>query len=704
MKKTLSILLVLCMVLAAVPMLLVPAMAVEVTPDDVLLSEFKKGSAEFPSKDNGGKPGGNWGLYNLNGTTLKTSTFTNIQPTWWVLGDVSTAGAVGGLFNGSSLEWNPNAAQIANVGADKAAGFGFGYAFTADKDITVDVSFTEDLRKYNGVDIPDLAGWFTVVHYTAAGQATILAQKELTAGLGAVSLPGIEVSGKSGDKVLFLFAHNTAARRVIVAKDFSADIYGAPETMTKISEMAKGTDNYPTAANNGTFADTNWGFYSYDGVTLKANQSWNSGAKMMGSWANRGVFYPEEGLGNLKTAPNAEVDLYGQAAGFGFGYSVDTDKKLLVNVSFEKSNYFKSGVKGMFTIALCKPDGSSTIVEQKEFTGTGAVESITLDAVPVDAKAGDTVLLLLMANEQAQLTIARSFSASIMGPVFTPVASDVNVKEDLGLGMYFDSEVDEGVQARCWGTENPAENPDAVPTILDGVKQEDGTYKFTYNVAAKEMNDKIYIQPFAGIYCGDVVEFSVTQYFENAAALGDAKLNDLIASLKTYGAAAQEYFNYRVTGGATVLAPTYENANSKLAVLTPLTGAAEASISSVSLVLEDQIRFKLLVKKEAGDLAGYQLQVSKTADFETVEETVALEAVDGSYVSATTAGVAAMDYETDFFFRVVDASGNAVSGTLQYSVGAYCARKGVATDSSAALKNLCNAIMDVYAKGVAYNA
>lgn len=163
-----------------------------------------------------------------------------------------------------------------------------------------------------------------------------------------------------------------------------------------------------------------------------------------------------------------------------------------------------------------------------------------------------------------------------------------------------------------------------------------------------------------------------------------------------YTAAAQQYFNADLAEGdlanaglsdeqkTVTVTGTYTGAG-----MTALDGEVKATMAGMSLLLEDQICFKLVFS--AVDATGYKVQVS-TDNFANYTTLTPEATQDGLAYKAITAGIKPGDYNTTYSFRIVDAEGHAVSHTLNYSVAAYY----TAMQSETAVAPVVKAIMALY--------
>lgn len=198
--------------------------------------------------------------------------------------------------------------------------------------------------------------------------------------------------------------------------------------------------------------------------------------------------------------------------------------------------------------------------------------------------------------------------------------------------------------------------------------EDDGTYKFNFEVAAKEMTNDI----TAAFYNsnGDMIAKHVTtikSYADYIIGSDNYNANDkkIAKALLNYGAAAQEHFVHNTANLANGgFAPDWAN-DLNASALTPYAPTAnEGAVAGVefygsSLILEGRTTIRHYFKMDAATAAGI------TA---TVDSQAAKLAKSGSYYYVDITGVDAANL--DYFFTLVLTDGTS-SYTVKYSALTY---------------------------------
>ncbi len=182
---------------------------------------------------------------------------------------------------------------------------------------------------------------------------------------------------------------------------------------------------------------------------------------------------------------------------------------------------------------------------------------------------------------------------------------------------------------------------------------------------------------------------SLLKHYENNATYGDAAKAAL-----NYTAAYSGYFDR----GTIPSISDFEGSYNTTMGLVDYTGENEVTIHHASLIVEDKIGIKLVV---SGLPTGATLQIASDRDFINI-----LNAGNNTFTKTTDnkahkyimEGISVANFDTMYYFRVVDASGTPISDTIQYSVSTYCARMGSADKLVANYKLyvLCHAMMSLY--------
>ncbi len=699
----------------------------EKQPEGTLISSLEKGNDNWPSASNST---GSWVSSRGFSGGWDFMRKTNASAIELLEGAFNTAGFYGrGSWNMGAFGVGNNDGKVAMQGDgalhSNNKGVGFAYQVTADAVYSIDTGF-EVLGAWGTGETANTSIYFSIyrirggVHtrvYPAAGNdmkyvssTTAYAMRELAT----------NILVENGDTIYFVFSADVASTnwdfKSTLIQNFSADIYAQPTS--ELSAMYSGHENWPVRNADGTNAivGPNWDFYSLNGTTLtsRTERDFQNG----GDWWVYGNVAGQGGLGGLMngsafewTPSAAQLANCGEnvAGGFGFGYTAEADDELIVDVSFNKlmtKQSDKAAVTGWFTLVQYQAAGGTKIIRQEALSGTGLV---SLDGLTASVKAGDKLLFLFAVEAAAagnRINVANTFHAVIdrVADKVESYGSSVNVNADLTLNMFWNALLATGETTGMEYSEDKtfATGVTEVAGVLD---QNTNLYSCAYaGLAAKELNKVIYGRPYAtdGVTkeYGDVTEFSLAGYFADVAAGSfTAEEKELVASVETYCKAADNYFN----GAANVLGDLADFTTDKNAAAhasEDLSNTLEnVQFKDVSLKLEEQVQFTLYFAGKAGVTNGYKLQVATDVAFTNVVGNFDFVTMSDDINSLVVADVLGgpLDYNTAYFFRVVNADGTAVvSHILEYSVAAYCDRMN--NTSNDAHNALCNAIMAVYAK------
>jgi hypothetical protein len=171
------------------------------------------------------------------------------------------------------------------------------------------------------------------------------------------------------------------------------------------------------------------------------------------------------------------------------------------------------------------------------------------------------------------------------------------------------------------------------------------------------------------------VEISVEQYAMNAvkSASEESALKRVAAALLKYNAAVNAYYGIQ----SDIVVPE------KLPVLpeiTPensfnMTEFENNAIVGATLDIKDTVNMVIYIDTDE-NISGWRLQMDDNASFTTPSKYKLVkidERLGGGYY--VTVELKLSEYNTDFYFRIVDELGEAHSGVLTYSVETYVARK-----------------------------
>lgn len=250
---------------------------------------------------------------------------------------------------------------------------------------------------------------------------------------------------------------------------------------------------------------------------------------------------------------------------------------------------------------------------------------------------------------------------------------DSGVLLDGTVGMYVDLVADDSYTG--WSV-----SIDSVPTATPA-KDENGLYRFTCNVSAKDMERSI------SFTVADKIDqtFCVSDALSELDKTSDATLGALVEALENYGTAAKAFF-----GGETVAEQT----------VTGDMGEADFTVGTLpdgiyycgsSLLLKSEITVRHYFKLDADkSIADYSFRIGDAS-----AETVPVEKQGYYYIEIQ--GIRADRLHAEF-----DLSINDVAGIENFSVLSYVAMVTENADADANLKNLVKALYLYYQNLTAY--
>lgn len=205
--------------------------------------------------------------------------------------------------------------------------------------------------------------------------------------------------------------------------------------------------------------------------------------------------------------------------------------------------------------------------------------------------------------------------------------------------------------------------PVIVPVSEAKYVESTGYYQFTYEVAAKEMTNSIYIQFYVGedATWTEDIEYNVRKYAENILKQYDDKNTiELMKAMVTYGAAAQAHFGYATDDLAnSILAEEDQIDLSKVFIenYTVLRGQGTSKVKfySASLILESETTLRLF-------FSGRPASVTHNGNELTINQRAGLYYVD-------IPGISAKDLDEDV--TVVLSDGETTT-SIVYNPMSYC--------------------------------
>ena len=261
------------------------------------------------------------------------------------------------------------------------------------------------------------------------------------------------------------------------------------------------------------------------------------------------------------------------------------------------------------------------------------------------------------------------------------VADSVTVGKNIGLNFYAQgiSLAENSMVGLEYFTTEPGADFAGGIKMGAGEAGIGGTYKFSYTgLAAKQMADTIWVRPYVetdgNVVYGAVTAHSVRGYADRALKGNDAVLNRLLVALLNYGTNAQSLLDYNRENLANA---NLSSADKQVPELDPTTldnayaqSGTDGKITSVALILDNQLGFKFLTAKKDG-ATNYKLEIADNASF-TGAQTIDMVATEDGDEYKAIAYLSYADLGKTWYVRVtVDGTAGA---TLTYNVDAYMVR------------------------------
>ena len=229
-------------------------------------------------------------------------------------------------------------------------------------------------------------------------------------------------------------------------------------------------------------------------------------------------------------------------------------------------------------------------------------------------------------------------------------------------------------------------------TITSGGKQYE-YYKYSVSLTAKQMADKVLAKAYATTADGKEVAtrkfyYSVEKYVSNKMKNTATKdsLKNVLASMVSYGAAAQNYFAYNTQHLADKLLydttivteenkkkldstlegyqKTKEQMQQYIRTITEVENP-KTRIAGIALDLKSTVSIRVIVPK---DTTSADNKIAYTVGDGTAVKYLKLQNYDATYYYADITGIVAKNLDDMYHIYVCDASGNQISNIVNYGV------------------------------------
>ena len=226
--------------------------------------------------------------------------------------------------------------------------------------------------------------------------------------------------------------------------------------------------------------------------------------------------------------------------------------------------------------------------------------------------------------------------------------------------------------------------------------------QFEVKVAAADADKIQTVQPYYILngkeIKGKAYEITLNEILGSYADSEDASIAAAADATLKYTAAADVYFNGEATEIPEVAAPKnhddYVAKGDSIGAVQCPEENKQVEFRGISLLLNDLINIKIVVNGTLPE--GASLQIATNENFTTPETVEGKATSDGTGTKFVMEGISAQNWNTDYYIRVVDASGKAISDTLCYSVAAYYGRMIDRAEATDELKAVIKSLMNLY--------
>ncbi len=203
--------------------------------------------------------------------------------------------------------------------------------------------------------------------------------------------------------------------------------------------------------------------------------------------------------------------------------------------------------------------------------------------------------------------------------------------------------------------------------------------QFELPIAASEADELQTVQPYYVLngeeILGEAYQVTMKDMLQRYSESEDARIVAAAAATLDYTAAAKAYFDDEAE------APEIKDPVNKEAYVAKkdaigkekYEGEGKIEFRGISLLLNDLINIKIVIDGTLPE--GARLLVDTDINFDAdAESVIGVPTEDGAGTKFIMEGISAENWNTDYYIRVVDSDGDAISDTLCYSVAAYYGR------------------------------
>jgi hypothetical protein len=324
------------------------------------------------------------------------------------------------------------------------------------------------------------------------------------------------------------------------------------------------------------------------------------------------------------------------------------------------------------------------------------------------------------------------YTPSAVVPKITLAYPTLSFEEEILMNIYFSVENEQdvlGMGLITYDTKVTEWNINNAKTVVSGYTWSEGSHLYyvtTEGIAAKCLNDTIYFAVYALLADGSysytgLYSYSPKTYAYNQLKTGSPEMKALVVAMLNYGAAAQNYFEYRTD--ALVNADLTEEQRSfvsdyseSMIASIPLPNAAKLGemagnggytkrYPTVSFEGVFCINYYFQPSaKPVGDVIMYvwdqpAYEAAKTLSRDNASEAIFMTLTDSGEYLAIVNDIVARDLDRGIYvaFCYSDGTTDYCSGVVGYSIGNYCKSQASRTGTLAQLAK-ATAVYGYYAK------
>ena len=374
------------------------------------------------------------------------------------------------------------------------------------------------------------------------------------------------------------------------------------------------------------------------------------------------------------------------------------------------------------------PEGTVMLTFSCVVEAEGVYEIELLDLLPFDSDFIDVPAEFT----SAPLTVSDQPAVEVVAPTITLKYPTLSFEDVIVMNVYYAAEnlADVAEMGLITYREKVAQpSVDTADCVTPGYAWSDTDklyYSSTSGIAAKDLGDVIYFAVYARLTDGTysytkLYNYSPKTYAYNQLKTGSAEMKALVAAMLNYGAAAQNYFNYKtdalvnadMTEEQKALAVDYSSDMINNVVLPDdakkgdMIGNGGYTKRYPTISFEGAFCINYYFAPSAAPEGSITMYYWNQADFNAAEklsksnatQAIPMTLTDNGEYLAVVDGIAAKELDSGVYvaFCYSDGTTEYCSGVIGYSIGAYCKNQASKTGTLADLA-ASTAVYGYYAK------